>query len=165
MNFLEKGKSMSLLQSSVSLQQFKRKGLNVLALLATSSMVLAGCADAVGPDARNVNIPPPKTADGRKAGINETGEPIMYLPLGEDVLMPQSTKTDLLPSTIVGPFELRGETLAGALQLIMDGVDVPVAFESDTSLDKTITVTNLKGPVEQVVHDVCSFRLGVVRRL
>lgn len=147
---------MSLLQSSAPLQQFKRKGLNALALLATTSMVLAGCADAVGPDTRTANIPAPKMADQRQKGLNENGEPIMYLPLGEDVLMPQSTKSDPLPDTIVGPYELRGETLAGALQLIMDGIDVPVAFESETSLTKTITMTNLKGPVSQVVNDVCA---------
>lgn len=147
---------MSLLQSSYPLQHFKRKSLNAITLLATTGLVLAGCADATGPDARNVHVPVPKTADARQKGINENGEPIIYLPLGEDVLLPQSSKVDLLPSTIVGPFELRGETLAGALQLIMDGVDVPVAFESDTSLTQTITVTNLKGPVSQVVDDVCA---------
>ena len=147
---------MSLLQSSKGLHNFKRKGLNALALLATTSMVLAGCADAIGPDARNVNIRAPKAADQRREGINETGEPVIYLPLGEDILMPQSTKSDHLPDKIVGPFELRGETLAGALQLIMDGVDVPVAFESDASINQTITITNLKGPISEVVNDVCS---------
>lgn len=147
---------MSLLQSSLILKQLKRKGLNSLALLATTSMVLAGCADAMGPDARTVSVPAPKMADQRQKGLNENGESIIYLPLGDDVLIPQSARSDRLPDTIVGPYELRGETLAGALQLIMDGIDVPVAFESDTSLTKTITVTNLKGPVSQVVNDVCS---------
>lgn len=147
---------MSLFQSSASPKNLKRKSFNAVALLATTSMVLAGCADAVGPDARNAQVPAPKIADQRQKGVNENGEPIIYLPLGEDILVPQSAKTDPLPSAIVGPFELRGETLAGALQLIMDGIDVPVAFESDTSLTKTITVTNLKGPVSQVVNHVCS---------
>lgn len=147
---------MTLLQSSTPLYHFKKNSLNALTLLATTALVLAGCADASGPDARNAQIPAPRTADARQKGINENGEPIIYLPLGEDVLVPQSAKVDALPSTIVGPFELRGETLAGALQLIMDGVDVPVAFESDASLTQTITVTNLKGPVSQVVDSVCA---------
>lgn len=147
---------MSLLVSTKGFHNFKRKSLNALTLLATTSFALTGCADAVGPDTRTVNIQPPKSADERQAGINENGEPIMYLPLGDDVLMPQSAKSDHLPDTVVGPFELRGETLAGALQLIMDGVDIPVAFESDASLNQTITVTNLKGPISQVVNDVCS---------
>ncbi len=147
---------MSLLQSSAPLKQFKKRSLNVIALMATTSMVLAGCADAVGPDARTVQVPAPRVADERQKGVNENGEPVIYLPLGEDVLMPQSLKGDALPDTIVGPYELRGETLAGALQLIMDGIDIPVAFESETSLTKTITMTNLKGPVSQVVNDVCA---------
>lgn len=147
---------MSLLQSSTPRHNFKRNGLRAITLLATTAMVLAGCADALGPDSRTPSIPAPKAADQRQKGINENGEPIIYLPLGEDVLMPQSTKTDPLPDVIVGPYELRGETLAGALQLIMDGVDVPVAFESESSLTKTITVTNLKGPLSQVVGDVCA---------
>jgi len=148
---------MSLYQTQTSLKSFKRKGLNILCLLATTSLVLSGCADAVGPDSRAANVPAPKAADTREKGVNENGEPVIYLPLGRDVLVPQQgAKSDALPDTIVGPFELRGETLAGALQLIMDGVDVPVAFESENSLTQTITVTNLKGPLSEVVDDVCA---------
>lgn len=147
---------MSLIQSSNILKTFQKRRVFALCLLATTGLVISGCADVVGPDSRNVNVPAPKSADQRKAAINEGGEPIIYLPLGEDVLLPQSAKSDPLPDTIVGPFELRDETLAGALQLIMDGVDVPVAFESTSSLDEKITVTNLKGPISQVVNDVCS---------
>jgi hypothetical protein len=65
-------------------------------------------------------------------------------------------KGDPLPSTLVGPFELRGETLGGALQLILDGTDIPIAFESDESSAQTVTVTNLRGPLDEVVHEVCS---------
>ena len=143
---------MSLIQSSNILKTFQKRRVFALCLLATTGLVISGCADVVGPDSRNVNVPAPKSADQRKAAINEGGEPIIYLPLGEDVLLPQSAKSDPLPDTIVGPFELRDETLAGALQLIMDGVDVPVAFESTSSLDEKITVTNLKGPISQVVN-------------
>lgn len=131
-------------------------GASTLVLLVTTSLVLSGCADAIGPKARNVVVPTPRAADGRQSAINENGEPIVYLPLGTDVLMPQSEATDPLPNQIVGPFELRGETLAGALQLILDGVDIPVAFESTSSLSQTVTVTNLKGPIGKVVDEVCS---------
>jgi hypothetical protein len=44
----------------------------------------------------------------------------MYVPLGQDVLMPITSPSEPLPSTIVGPFELRDETLSGALQLLLD---------------------------------------------
>ncbi|MDY0030001.1 MAG: type II and III secretion system family protein [Pseudobdellovibrionaceae bacterium] len=122
----------------------------------TTSMLLLGCADVLAPAARNVNIPSPKIAEERVKAVNENGDPVIYLPLGEDVLVPQTEEGDPLPSTIVGPFELRGETLAGALQLVMDGTNIPIAFEADDSLSKTITVTNLRGPLDTIVHEICS---------
>lgn len=131
-------------------------GVSVLGLLLATGFALSSCADAAGPKARNVNVPNPKIADERRAGINENGESVIYLPLGEDVLLPQGEPGEPLPSKIVGPFELRGETLAGALQLILDGTDIPVAFESTSSLTQNITVTNLKGPMSMVVNEVCS---------
>lgn len=120
------------------------------------ALQLTACADARGPAARNVSIPTPQSASERKEALNENGDPVTYLPLGEDVLMPQAEEGAPLPSTVVGPFELRGETLAGALQLILDGTNIPVAFEGNDSLTQTITVTNLKGPLDVVVSEVCS---------
>jgi MSHA biogenesis protein MshL len=147
---------MSFLLSSNLSKKSQSKFYPCISFLTLATFLLSGCADALGPDARNVNIPSPKLATERKIAINEGGESIIYLPLGEDVLLPQAKQTDPLPDTVVGPFELRGETLAGALQLIMDGIDIPVAFESSSSLTETITVTNLKGPVSKIVNDVCS---------
>lgn len=101
----------------------------------------------MSPSARNVSIPSPKLAEERSKAVNENGDAVIYLPLGRDVLVPQSENGDPLPSTIVGPFELRGETLAGALQLILDGTNIPIAFEAEDGLTKTVTVTNLRGPL------------------
>lgn len=131
----------------------KKTGISALII---SGLLLSSCADALIPDARNISIPAPQTANTRERGVNEGNDPIVYLPLGEDVLMPQTKSSAKLPDTIVGPYELRSESLAGALQLILDGTDIPVAFESDSSLDQNITVTNLKGPVSKIVNDVCS---------
>ncbi len=147
---------MSFLLSPAVFRGFKSKFVSHVSSLMLITVLLSSCADAIGPDARNVNIPAPQLANSRDRAVNEGGEPVIYLPLGEDVLLPQSSQNDDLPDTIVGPFELRGETLAGALQLIMDGVDIPVAFESSSSLTETITVTNLKGPISKIVNDVCS---------
>jgi len=79
----------------------------------------------------------------------------LHLPLGEDVLVPQVGSDDPLPNDEVGPFELRGETLAGALQLIMADFDISLAFESDEGLNRKITVANLRGPMNKVVRQVC----------
>lgn len=133
-----------------------RKFFNAIAIFSLAAVSLSGCADGVGPQPREVNIPAAMAAQERKPAVNENSEPVLYLPLGKDVLMPQSEAGEPLPSKIVGPFELRDETLGGALQLILDGTNIPVAFESGLSSTENITVTNLKGPADVVVNEVCS---------
>lgn len=135
-----------------SLSRLKRS----VALLVLTAVMATGCADAVAPKARDVSIPAPKIAEERAKALNEGADPVIYLPLGKDVLVPQGENSDPLPDKIVGPFELRSETLAGALQLVLDGTNIPVAFETEKSLTKTITVTNLQGPLDSVVHEICS---------
>jgi type II secretory pathway component GspD/PulD (secretin) len=80
----------------------------------------------------------------------------MYLPLGQDVLVPEVSNDDPMPMDFVGPFELRSETLAGALQLILADYDVSLAFETDAGMTRHITVANLRGPLNNVVKEVCS---------
>ena len=125
-------------------------------LLMLSAIALTSCADVRVPGTRDVNIPAPRNAEERKTGINERPDAVTYLPLGEDVLLPEAETGAPLPSTIVGPFELRSETLAGALQLVLDGSNIPIAFETSEGLNRTITVTNLKGPLDSVVSQICS---------
>ena len=120
------------------------------------AFMLAGCASADVPGARNVNIPNPTFAEKRRDAVNERPDSVMYLPLGRDVLMPEVAIDDPLPSEFVGPFELRGETLAGALQLILADYDVPLAFQTDQGLTRPITVANLRGPISKVVKQVCA---------
>lgn len=135
-----------------------RVNMRRLAVLATAALlaILSGCAPAQLPGARGVNIPPPVTAEERRDAINERPDPVMYLPLGQDVLMPEVGEDDAMPTDYVGPFELRGETLAGALQLILADYDISLAFQTDEGLTRRITVANLKGPLGNVVREVCS---------
>ena len=128
--------------------------INIAAL--SAMLVTSGCAMVGVPDARNVNIPTPTTADVRRPGINERPDSVMYLPLGEDVLVPEVAEDDPFPHEMVGPFELRGETLAGALQLILADYDISLAFETQEGLSRRITVANLRGDLGKVVHQVCS---------
>ncbi|MBU0800402.1 MAG: type II and III secretion system family protein, partial [Alphaproteobacteria bacterium] len=127
-----------------------------LMVCAAALLMLQSCADADVPGSRHVNVPNPTMADDRQAAVNEQPDAILHLPLGEDVLVPQVGVDDPLPSEEVGPFELRGETLAGALQLILADYDISLAFESDEGLTRQITVANLRGPLSQVVRQVCS---------
>lgn len=130
-----------------------RRGLIMTACAAFS---LSGCAQGLEPQTRNVEIPAPVKADTRQRAINERPDSVMYLPLGRDVLVPEAAGVDPLPRDMVGPFELRGETLGGALQLILSDVDIPIAFETDKGLTQKVTVTNLKGPLSRVVDQVCA---------
>ncbi len=117
---------------------------------------LSACAEVSVPDARNVKIPSPVTANERVEAVNERPDSVMYLPLGADVLVPERISGDVMPSDRVGPFELRSETLAGALQLILADYDVSIAFETEEGMTRKVTVANLKGPLHQIVNRVCS---------
>jgi hypothetical protein len=136
---------------------FINKGLRRCLMMGVcAAFALSGCAQGLEPQTRNVEIPAPVKAESRKKAINERPDSVMYLPLGRDILVPEAAGVDPLPRDIVGPFELRGETLGGALQLILSDVDIPIAFETDKGLTQKVTVTNLKGPLSKVVDQVCS---------
>lgn len=120
------------------------------------AFAVTGCSQVKAPDARNVDIPAPASADKRKRATNERPDSVMYLPLGEDVLVPETLGGDKFPEEEVGPFELRGETLAGALQLILAEYDISLAFETQEGLSRKITVANLKGNLGNVIERVCS---------
>ena len=132
-----------------------KHSISKLSLIAVTCLTIGSCADANAPGARNVNIPSPTMAEERPEAINENPDSVIYLPLGSDVLVPEASGGAPLPNEIVGPFELRSETLAGALQLIMADYEIPLAFETEEGLTRTITVANLRGPLDKVVKKVC----------
>lgn len=127
----------------------------VLVLISILPLLLS-CADFSVPGARNADIPSPALADKRPEAVNDKPDSVLYLPLGSDVLVPETTPGDPLPDEEVGPFELRSETLAGALQLILADYEIPMAFETNEGMTRTITVANLRGPLNKVVEKVCS---------
>ncbi len=128
----------------------------LIGVLVLSLFSLSGCADVNVPEARNVDIPSPVGADKRRKAVNERPDSVMYLPLGEDVLVPEVLSDNPLPGDLVGPFELRNETLAGALQLILADYDISLAFETEEAFNRRITVANLHGTLDKVVRRVCS---------
>ncbi|MBI1237697.1 MAG: type II and III secretion system family protein [Alphaproteobacteria bacterium] len=134
---------------------FTGRSFFIAACLALGVM-LGSCAQVNVPDARNVEIPAPTNAKKRDRAINEQPDSVMYLPLGEDILVPEVAQDDPLPRDIVGPFELRNETLAGALQLILADYDLGMAFETNAAMERRITVANLSGELGKVVKRVCS---------
>ncbi len=127
------------------------------------------CASVDAPNGAAANIPtiPPPTPMYR--GLNETPSPITRVRLGRNVLMPQQEREDSYPDVSVGPYELRNETLANALQLILGNYNISLAFDTDEGLKKRITISNLHGKLEDVVHEVCAvadlycqFRSGTI---
>ncbi len=118
--------------------------------------LLVACAQADVPGARHATIPSPAMAKVRAEAINEVPDSVIYLPLGSDVLVPEAIGVEVLPFEYVGPFELRSETVAGALQLVLADYEVPLAFEGEEGLIRTITVANLRGPLNRVVEKICS---------
>ena len=94
-------------------------------------------------------------ASPRPAAVNEKPDSVVYLPLGSDVLVPKVSGAEKLPDEMVGPFELRSETVAGALQLILADYEMPMAFETQAAFKRTVTVANLRGPLSSVVNKVC----------
>lgn len=134
---------------------FSNKSIAAFLVMLFVLPLISACAQVDVPGARNLRIPSPTMADTRPEAINEQPDSVLYLPLGSDVLVPETFETSPLPSEIVGPFELRSETLAGALQLILADYEIPMAFESEGGLTRTITVANLRGPLNRVVDKVC----------
>lgn len=132
-----------------------RCGAVVMFCFLVMGVFLAGCAPVDVPESRLLNIPTPQQADERRDAVNEMPDSVLYLPLGQDVLMPMEMASGGLPDDMVGPFELRSETLAGALQLILADYEVPLAFETEEGLTRQVTVANLRGPLNRVVKRVC----------
>jgi hypothetical protein len=114
-----------------------------------------GCADAVVPQGRSVDIPPAASPSPRDQAVNEGGASVTRIRLDSDALVPKMQAAQKYPDDVVGPYELRGETVAGALQLILANYDMPLAFETEEGLTRRITVSNLSGKLGDVVKRVC----------
>jgi hypothetical protein len=146
--------------SLVSTRQIQNKTIRsrvaAVVMLAACIPFLLSCAQVSVPWARDTKVPSPTLADERPNAVNEKPDSVLFLPLGSDVLVPESAGGGSLPDVEVGPFELRSETLAGALQLILADYQIPIAFETNEGMTRTITVTNLFGPLNKVVEKVCS---------
>lgn len=117
--------------------------------------MLAGCGPVWGPTPKSATVETPASPIDKPSAINSGYESVIYVPLGKDVLVPDTAESDVLPEAYVGPFELRSETLAAALQLVLAELDIPIAFETEQGLLRRITVSGLKGEVNDVVGSIC----------
>lgn len=128
----------------------------ILALLLSTTM-LVSCTDRL-PSRVKPNFATPANADDKFQDVTRYKKaPITYVKLDKDVLRPMKQMQARLPTNeMVGPFEMREETLAGALELILAGKKIPMAFETNKATTNTITVSNLQGRLNDVVDKVCA---------
>jgi hypothetical protein len=122
-----------------------------------ASTMLTSCTDKL-PSKVNTNFSTPTSADDKFPAVTRYKKaPITYVKLDKDVLRPMKQLQSRLPSNEnVGPFEMREETLAGALELILGGKKIPMAFETNKATTNTVTISNLQGKLNDVVDKVCS---------
>lgn len=121
-----------------------------------STLALTACAPANVPSPRTIDIPDPVDPAKKYKSVNQQQEAIVYVQLDEDVLRPKKINEGTYPDETVGPFELRSETLAAALQFVLADYNIPLAFETDEALTRTITISGLHGSVDKVVASMCS---------
>lgn len=124
-------------------------------LFLVSMIMLTACGASV-PGAVEVDIDNPQFPASRPEAVNDLEESVVYVTLGEDILRPVPMDEGHLPTDVIGPYELRNETVSAALQLILADFEVPLAFETDDAMTRTVTVSNLKGPADKVVDRICS---------
>lgn len=132
----------------------RKYGVRLLSLI-IPVLLATSCAQVNAPNGRSVNVPTVTPPLERPKTINDRRSAVTRVKLGRDVLVPQALEEDPMPDDVVGPYELRGETLASTLQLILDDYDVSLAFESDRAMTERITVANLRGKLGSVVDKVC----------
>lgn len=128
----------------------------MLALLASTALLTA-CTENL-PHSPKATFSAPQRVSSKFNSVNRNREaPITYIKLDKDVLRPMRQLKERLPSDRwVGPFEMREETLAGALELILADQHIPMAFQTSKVMTNTVTVTGLQGPVNDVVDRVCA---------
>ena len=131
-----------------------RSTIVALALLGTT--FLTSCSDKM-PARVHGELAAPKLVDGKFNAVNRnTMAPVMYVKLDKDVLRPIPKSKQPLPANPwVGPFEMREETLAGALELILADQKIPLAFQTSKVMTNTITISGLQGNLNDVLDKAC----------
>ena len=132
-------------------------------LVSIAVMNLAAC-ESVDQMMADIGVfaPPHRGSDDMAVQIRDEGykkpsiEAVRFMPLGQGVLIPDVVTTQNLPREDIGPYELRGESLAGALQFILSEFDIPLAVETDLAMQRKVTIANLQGRLDLMVEQLCA---------
>lgn len=135
----------------------RRNVASALAAVLFATTMLTSCASTLPNNGAKAEAVPAERANKKYAAINRDRSPITYVKLEGDVLRPKmQSESDPLPKDVVGPFELREESLAAALELVLADKKIPMAFQTNQAMTRTVTITSLQGPLDQVVDKLCS---------
>ncbi len=128
---------------------------SIAAVLLAATM-LTSCASTLPNNGAQADLVPAERVEKKYATINRERNPVTYVKLEEDVLRPKkASAAQPLPKDRVGPFELREESLASALELVMGDKKIPMAFETSQATSRMVTITSLEGPLDEVVDKLC----------
>ena len=127
----------------------------VLALL-----VLAGCGGTDITDAKPTTGRDPAVAEVPAANETVRGEedlPVVTLELGEALHERRLSVGGELPGRIIIPTtNLNAVPVTAALQAVLEGTDVSLAWDTGALGDRLVTVMNLSGALPKVVEQICS---------
>ncbi len=131
-----------------------------LAAMMTLAASLSGCFGGGIPDAKETGGRNPQVAEVPSQDETVRGEddpPVVTLDLGSSLHDRRLSEGDELPATIIIPTtNLNAVPITAALQAVLAGTDVSLAWNADTLGDRLVTVMNLSGPLPGVVEKICA---------
>lgn len=136
--------------------------LNNCALIFAAAMMLAlsGCADWTLPPAKQMFGRKPQLPELPAAAETVRGEedpPVVTLKVGNKLRERALSRSDDLPAGIkIGNINLQNVPVSSALEAVLAGTDISLAYQSENFNDRLVTLVNLSGPLPKVVHRICS---------
>jgi hypothetical protein len=123
------------------------------------SLCIAGCASIETPVAKSTTGRAPTAAEvpGNDETVRgDTDPPIVTLSVGSALREKKLSRSEELPGGIVIPTtNLKGVPVTAALEAVLSGTDISLSWDSKNWDKHLVTVTNLSGPLPQVVEKIC----------
>ncbi len=142
-------------------------------LLTGTLLLLMGCSFTDIPDAKPTTGRAPTVAEVPTEDETVRGAkdpPIVTLDIGSQLRERKLARSEKLPGGIIVPTtNLSAVPVTLALQAVLEGTDVSLSWDAEAFDDRLVSVTNLSGPLPEVVDKICasakvfcSFRSGLL---
>lgn len=128
-------------------------------ILLVALCLLSACSDTPVPEAKKTTGRLPTLAevpspDETVRGENEPS--IVTLDVGAQLKQKKAAAVEDLPAKVIIPnTNLRDVPVTVALQAVLSGTDVTLAWNNDSYAERIINVANLSGPLPTVVEKIC----------